>query len=335
MKKIDFAYQESYNLGEATNRFYHLLFQEFGLVILDPNSKELKKQFSKIIEKDILDQTTFTTQSNSDKKLETRYKLQINARPVNFFHLDENAVRSIIKRDGDVFTLGDSGRTYTSEEMRSEILNFPERFSPNVNLRPVYQELVLPNLAYIGGPGEIAYWLQLKANFDVYKIQYPLPVLRYMNLVLGKDLKDKMEKTGLSFGDFIESEKVLTQKLIDQLQPVNFNEKFESILNEMQGLVEALRLIDVQLSKGFLDSKLKTKEFYKGKSAEIKKAFEANEQIQIERILKLRSRLFPNGLFQERIETMLQMELMFEEPLLASILETIKPFSGELAICKD
>lgn len=93
--------------------------------------------------------------------------------------------------------------------------------------------------------------------------------------------------------------------------------------------------MDTKISKEFLESKLKTKEFYKSKSTDIKRVLESNEQIQIDRMLKLRSRLFPNGVFQERIETLMQMELMFEEPLLAQIIEIIEPFSGELAICED
>ena len=334
-EKIDFAYQKSFNLADATIRFYHLLFHEFGLVILDPNSKELKAKFSHVMKSDILDQTTFNAQIVSDKILEQRYKLQINARPINFFYLDENSVRRMIKKHGDLYTLSEGEHTFTPEELKHEIETKPERFSPNVNLRPLYQETVLPNLAYVGGPGEVAYWLQLKSNFEAFHIQYPMVVLRFMNLVLGKGLKEKIEKLGLELSDILESEKIATQRLIEGVQPLNFQEKFETILNDMQVLVDAIRPMDTKISKEFLESKLKTKEFYKSKSTDIKRVLESNEQIQIDRMLKLRSRLFPNGVFQERIETLMQMELMFEEPLLAQIVEIIEPFSGELAICED
>ncbi|OYU96787.1 MAG: bacillithiol biosynthesis cysteine-adding enzyme BshC [Bacteroidetes bacterium B1(2017)] len=332
IQKIENAYQEPYTLGEASIRFYNSLFEKFGLVILDADDAKLKKFFVPIMEQDILGQTTFAVQSVSDKALAQNYKLQINARPINFFYLDEALGRKMIKKDENSFSYAEGGKQFTSDELKKELTENPQNFSPNVNLRPVYQETILPNLAYIGGPGEISYWLQLKPVFDFYKVPYPMVLLRYMNVILGKGLLAKFEKLGVSSKEVLLDEKSLVQFYISSTQPTNFPAKFEEIVAEFQYLVDHTKNLDVQLGKDFLEQKLVLKEFFKSKLPLVKKALEQNEGVQLEKLLKLRSRIFPEGVLQERIETLLQQEIMHDTHLLTSLLETIEPANGKISI---
>jgi bacillithiol biosynthesis cysteine-adding enzyme BshC len=327
------AYLREGNLGEATLRFYHQLFEAFGLLILDPNAKELKKALIPVMKADLLRQETFAVQQVSDKVLETRYKLQINARPCNFFYIDERSVRKMIKKnDAGGFSWGDTDKHWSAQEMEDTINQYPERFSPNVNVRPVYQEMILPNLAYFGGPAEVAYWLQLKSVFDHFQVTFPLVGLRYMNVIVPQNLQDKVVKLGLTLADLLLSESALTEKYLKQVQGISISEKFESILNSMQDLVDNAKQLDVNLGKEMLEFKLQSKEFFKGKSGAFKKAAAMQEEAQLEKLLKLRARLFPSGILQERIETLMQQEVTLNKAILESLLQQVQVFSGKMDI---
>jgi uncharacterized protein YllA (UPF0747 family) len=201
-----------------------------------------------------------------------------------------------------------------------------------VNVRPVYQELILPNLAYFGGPAEVAYWLQLKPIFDHYQVSFPLVGLRYMNVIVPQNLQDKVLKLGLTLADLLLSESVLTEKYLQQVQGISISEKFESILNSLQDLVDHAKPLDVNLGKEMLEFKLQSKDFFKGKSGAFKKAAALHEASQIEKLLKLRARLFPSGTLQERIETLMQQEVSLNKAILESLLQQVQVFSGKMDI---
>jgi len=330
VQKIKEAYLNSENLGKATLRFYHTLFQEFGLVIIDPNRVEYKKILLPVILADVLKQKSYETQLISDQVLATHYKLQIHARPINFFYLVPGGARKLLKPFENGFKAGEDGPVFSVDEMELEINQYPERFSPNVNLRPVFQEMILPNLAYVGGPAEVGYWLQLKSIFDLYETPFPLVALRFMNVLLGGGLKEKVEKMGLEVQDLLNSETELTQKYLLKTQSLNYPVQTQELLDQMQVLIDQVNNMDPGLGKDFLESKLGLKDFFKSKSGAIKRSIEQHEATQIEKLLKFRTRLFPNGVLQERIETVMQYEVMLKEPILNNLLNLIEPLSGKL-----
>jgi bacillithiol biosynthesis cysteine-adding enzyme BshC len=332
VQKIKTAYLGKENLAQATLHFYHELFQEFGLVVLDANQIALKKILQPVMRADILEQKSYEAQHASDAFLAAHYKLQIHARPINFFYISPGGSRDLIKPNGDGFKAGESGRTFTHQEMEEEISIYPERFSPNVNLRPVYQEMILPNLAYIGGPAEVGYWLQLKSVFDVYQTPFPLVGVRFMNLMLGGGLKEKVEKFGLQLGDLLLSESDLVAKYLLSSQALDFHAQTQVILDQVQVLVDQIKNLDAPLGKEFLETKLGLKDFFKGKSGAVKRALEQHEAAQIEKLIKLRNRIYPKGVLQERIETLMQYEVMMKEPILNELLAQVNPLSGQLNI---
>jgi bacillithiol biosynthesis cysteine-adding enzyme BshC len=332
IEMIQKSYLEQSSLDKASLHFYHDLYAELGLVIINPDRKAYKELLVPIIENDLLKGVSYSAQQESDEYLEARYKLQIHARPCNFFYLDKTHGRKLIKQSNTTWEFEGIEKSWTQETLLEEIRNWPEQFSPNVNVRPVFQELILPNLAYIGGPAECAYWLQLKPVFDVHQQNFPKVVLRFMQVVFGKGLKEKVEKLGLDPMDLLLPEKEMVEKLIELSHPFAFHEKFEETLEMMQEIVDQSRLIDPALGKEFLDAKLKLKDLFKSKSGVIKKGIEQSEQASIDKLLKLRSRIYPSGIFQERIETLLQLEISAGRTLSVEILELLNPINGELLL---
>ena len=159
------TYQSAPTLAEATLRLVHELFADYGLVILDADKPHLKEKFIPYIKNELTQNTCEKAVNQSIQELKDKYNKayspQVNPREINLFYLtDEKRERIVNTTSG--FALADGEKTFSAEEMLAEVDNYPERFSPNVLMRPLYQEVLLPNLCYIGGGGEIAYWLQLK-----------------------------------------------------------------------------------------------------------------------------------------------------------------------------
>ena len=112
-------------------------------------------------------------------------------------------MRERIEWQEDSFRVVNTELIFTREEMRRELHTHPDRFSPNVVLRPLYQELILPNLAYVGGGGEIAYWLERKTQFEHFRINFPMLVRRHSVLWVDKSSARKLEKLKLDIRDFL------------------------------------------------------------------------------------------------------------------------------------
>ena len=161
------AYLNHNNLADATRFLANELFKDYGLVIMDANDKALKHLFIPYVKEELLNQTSFKTVSVTNSKLSNiseHYKIQVNPREINLFYLKDNLRERIVFEDDDYKVLN-TNIIFSKFEIQKMILEYPERFSPNVIMRPLYQEVILPNLCYIGGGGELAYWMQLKDYF--------------------------------------------------------------------------------------------------------------------------------------------------------------------------
>ena len=329
---LESSYNEKYNLSQATRRLVHQLFADEGLLIIDADNAKLKKELKPIIKADILEQQSFTVIQKTNEELSKTYKLQINGRELNFFYLHNELGRKLIRPEGDEFKLQDTDIVFTRDEIENLIESKPELFSPNVVLRPVYQELILPNLAYIGGPAEVAYWLQLKSVFNSYDVPYPVVMLRNSFLLLGSSLKSKIEKSGLQLTDFFLNESVLLDKFVKIKSESNFQTITQQIEDLFQKLIDEAKAIDNQLGKEILETKLSTKDFFNKANKTFKKQQELKLETDIEKLLKTKSQIFPNGVFQERKENIMTYDINTEKDIIDLVLEKADAFSQDLII---
>lgn len=199
-------YKNKKNFAAATASFVNQLFENEGIVIVDSNQKSLKSLFKLQIKADIFDGLAYRKIAEQSKKIESLgYEAQVHAREINFFYLQPGFRERIIKEDC-VFKVLNTSISFSENEMEIEIENHPERFSPNVCLRPLYQEVILPNIAYIGGPSEIAYWLQLKSFFDASNVSYPILFPRNFAMIVLKNQINKLQKLNINPQDlFLEN----------------------------------------------------------------------------------------------------------------------------------
>lgn len=326
------SYQPGFNLSQATRRFFHAIFKKYGLLILDPDSPELKRFLIPVMKQDIFENTSFAELQKTNDLLKGKYKLQVNGREVNFFMMHKELGRKLIKRNNGKFELSDAQLNWSADEIMNIIENTPEVFSPNVIMRPIYQEIILPNLAYIGGPAEISYWLQLKGIFDSFRLRMPVVMLRNSFLLYGESLKNKIVKSGIELTDLFLSDEALKAKIINLKLQSGFSDTSIKIQEMFQQLVDETQQSAGHISKELLRFKLETRNFLNQQQKEYKKAREERMEAEIERIMKIKRTLFPTGIFQERIESLLQFDLNEGNTLIEMLFVKTNPFNSYLKL---
>lgn len=236
------AYKVGNTLTDAIKILVNRLFSDFGLLILDGDAKELKNQVKDIFKDELINFSLHKNSKNKVDFLTQKYgKVQVNPREINLFYLSET--RDRIDFDGENYAIVDTDKKFTQEEIVTELENFPEKFSPNALMRPVFQEKVLPNLAYIGGNAEIMYWLELKDYFAEIKIPFPILIPRNSMLYIKEKTLGKIEKLDLKIEDFFQNFTNITNaKILDNnsvLESLNAQENLiVSNFSELKSLAE-------------------------------------------------------------------------------------------------
>ncbi|MGC1243922.1 MAG: bacillithiol biosynthesis cysteine-adding enzyme BshC [Chryseosolibacter sp.] len=298
------AYLKNRTLADAVRHYVNGLFGKEGLVVLDADDANLKKLFKSVMEEDILRQTTVNLVNETNKGLEDLgYKTQVFCRDINFFYMDNN-VRGRIEKQGDGYHVLETPLSFSEDEMRKIIELKPEKLSPNVILRPLYQEIILPNLAYAGGPAELLYWLQLKKVFDHFRIPLPILMPRNFGVVVDHTVQRKLEKTGLELTQFFEDKNFLFNHWILRNSKNNLTVGVErtTILEIYNQLKQRAESIDKTLGP-FTGAEgtrvLNGLEKIERKLLRAEKRLHADKLRQIEAV---KDALFPNGGLQERTD---------------------------------
>jgi bacillithiol biosynthesis cysteine-adding enzyme BshC len=177
------AYQKGKTISEATLSFVHAFFGSKGLLVLQPDDAVLKASFIPVMEKELLTAFSHDAIQPTIAALSKDYHVQSEGRSINLFYLKDN-IRARIEKQGEQFIVVDTDIQFTQSQIIAELHQYPERFSPNVILRGVYQETILPGVVFVGGGGELAYWMELKNVFDQVGVHYPLLQLRNSFLLI-------------------------------------------------------------------------------------------------------------------------------------------------------
>lgn len=297
------SYKKNKTIQEATFHFVHALFSSYGLLVLVPDNAAYKRSMREIFEEDLFDNTPSEIVSKSSEKLGASYKVQAHPREINLFYL-KDGIRNRIIEVNNSFVVHDTELVFTKQTLQTELDTYPENFSPNVILRGIFQEVILPNILFVGGGGELAYWLELKDLFSYYRVPFPVLVLRNSFLLIEKRFLGLMHKLKLSPEDLFS----------DQLSVLNRHVKAESknglaldvekksLEQIFQRIREKTSIIDSTLAEH--TSALQTKAIKNILSLE-KKMIRAERRKFSDtknQISTLHAALFPAGNLQERTE---------------------------------
>ncbi len=242
------AYKENTTVEQATFLFVNHLFAEYGLLILLPDDPNLKKAFIPVIEKELTTQFSNKAVEATVANFPKEYKIQAGGREINLFYLIDDK-RERIELVNSKYTVEALKLEFTESEILNELQKHPERFSPNVILRPVFQETILPNIAFIGGGGEIAYWLELKEVFGNVNVPYPLLIVRNSFLLIRNDLQLIADKLNLSNIDLFKKEQDLLNELVkkESTLQLSLNKEKEQLTFLYQRLQDISGKIDITL----------------------------------------------------------------------------------------
>jgi bacillithiol biosynthesis cysteine-adding enzyme BshC len=298
------CYKEGAQIQDATFKLINTLFGEYGLIVLMPDNAALKKQAENIFEDDLVNETASVIVEETASKLQAAgYKLQANPREINLFFLKDGSRERIVMKNSE-YRIQNTELKFTQEQLLKELRDSPECFSPNVILRGIYQEIILPNLVYIGGGGEIAYWLQLKDLFGSYNVPYPVLLLRNSFLIVEKKWQEKIGKLGFAIEDFFLPEQELVNRLVTRETKNEI--KLNGNLTEADKLYESLKkqAISVDATLGKHVEALRTQSIYRLQELE-KKMLRAEKRKftdQQRQIHTIKEGLFPKNGLQERID---------------------------------
>lgn len=327
------AYTKNKTLAGAARHYVNALFGAEGLVVLDSDERELKSLFKTVMENDILRNTTVEQVNTTNKQLaDLGYKTQVFCRDINFFYLGDD-LRSRIERHGDRYRVVDTTIEFSDEEMRSLIETSPEKLSPNVILRPLYQEWILPNLAYVGGPSESIYWLQLKKVFDHYKVPFPMLMPRNFALIVDHTIQRKLEKTGLELKHYFDDKNYLFNHwtLKNSRGDLTVGMERDTIRKIYSDLKARAESIDKTLGP-FVGAEgtrvINGLEKIERKLLRAEKRFHSDKLRQIEAV---KDALFPSGNLQERVDNFLNFYQQDKE-FVKVLIQHLDPFAYEFNV---
>ncbi|MFK7814376.1 MAG: bacillithiol biosynthesis cysteine-adding enzyme BshC [Maribacter sp.] len=332
------AYLEHETLTEATRFLANEIFGDTGLVIVDGDDSELKRLLVPYIKQDVFEQTSFQKVSETVESLAAvsdAYGIQVNPREINYFYLIDG-LRERIVANGDNYAVVDSEISWSKIELEKEIDDFPERFSPNVITRPLYQEVILPNLCYIGGGGEIAYWLELKAMFETMKVPFPVLLLRNSVLAITEKQKGKLEKMDIPVEDlFLKQHSFINKKIrsISNIE-VDFTPQKQFLEEHFKALYEVAEQTDASFLGAVKAQEIKQKKGLDNLEKRLLKAQKRKLKDHVIRMTEIQNELFPGQSLQERNLNFSELYLEYGEDLVTALMANLKPLSGEFAILK-
>lgn len=331
------AYLQHDTLADATRYFANELFGAEGLVCVDADEPTLKALFKNVMRDDLTKHSASAIVKETSQKLESLgYKTQVNAREINFFYLDTNLRERIVHvHEEGRYRVLNTNLSFSEKELLGLVEKEPGKFSPNVILRPLYQETVLPNLAYIGGPAEVIYWLQLKDLFEYFHLPYPIILPRNFALVINKASAKRMQKLNLSNQELFQEESSLKRQFVEKnTEAVNLeqeNKLLDQAFDEI--LAKALKL-DKTLEGFVMAEKQKVLKSVENIDKRLKKAEEKSQETEINQLLGLKAKLFPDGGLQERTDNYLNFALNNPE-FIREVATTFDPFNFQFHILTE
>jgi len=323
--------------SDAIMAFANELFKAYGLVILNMNQVDLKRLFLPVIKEEILRNPSKDLVEKSQEALKNAgFKSQAFPREINLFYLKDQLRERIVQEDG-VFKVLNTDYTFSETEMIVEAENHPERFSPNVITRPLYQEKVLPNLAYIGGGGELAYWMERQSQFEYYGIEFPMLIRRNSVMWIDKGTSKKMNKLNLTVHTVFENSDSLIKLFIhDQTETdLSFEKEKEQLRTMFNGIKEKAGQVDntlVAKFEGEYTRQLKSLEQMEGR---LVRAEKQKNEVSVNQIRSLKEKLYPKNGLQERHDNFISFYLKYGDGFIETLLKHLDPMEKGFIVIKE
>jgi bacillithiol biosynthesis cysteine-adding enzyme BshC len=300
---IKSAYKKGNTINQSTLQMVHLFFGQYGLVVVQPDDAKLKSLFVEVMQKELTTQFSHIAIQPTLKSLSENYHVQSEGRAINLFYL-KDATRNRIEKTGELFSVVDTNIQFTQAEIIQELQAHPDRFSPNVILRGAYQETIIPSVVFVGGGGELAYWMELKNVFEQAGVDYPVIILRNSFLFIN----DKQAKQWASLEFNIEALFNSIQALeiafvkTQSVENLALTEHIASLTDLYKVIQQDVIKIDSSLGDHALNLSVQAQKKLALLEKKMIRAEKRKQHTSLARIHSIKSELFPDNNLQERVE---------------------------------
>lgn len=334
---VETAYSKFDKLADATRYLVNALFGQYGLVIIDADDHDLKKQFAQIIEEDIVEQHSSKNIETTNEQLKKLHvHIQVNPREINFFYLNDGLRERIVFDDG-LYKVLNTEISFTKEGLRKEIQTNPEHFSPNVVMRPLYQEYILPNIAYVGGGAEVVYWLELKSNFEHYKVDFPILILRNSGLVIPKQSASKVVRMELPLTELFKSTDAIKTNWIKQHSDheLSLKEEWSELLQTLEKIKLRSSKIDPTLAQSTSAIQARLEHAIDRLEKKLIRAEKKNYHTRLEQIDQIKAELFPKDSLQERTENFGLFYVKWGQQFIDELIRNFEPLDFKFTVLTE
>lgn len=330
------CFKKNTTIEQATFLFVHHLFKSHGLVVLLPDNAAYKSAMISIFEDDIFANRPSEIVSETSKKLSAKYKVQAHPREINLFYLKDN-IRNRIVQVKHKFMVHDTDIIFSKDELEKELEEHPEYFSPNVILRGLLQEIILPNIAFIGGGGELAYWLELKDLFSNYDVPFPVLIVRNSFLLVEEKFRKLMEKLKIASVDLFKGEQTLLNEIVheESKRTLNLNDeviKLQAVYDDIKLIVKDIDPTLLQHAEALQARAAKKLSGLEKKMLRAEKRKFEDTKNQLNKIL---DSLFPTGNLQERTENFMLYYAKWGDDLLKEIYKNSLTLKQEFCVIEE
>ncbi len=345
--RVERAYTDSPTIADATQAMLHDLFGRYGLVVLNMNDARLKRHFAPVLKTELTEQPCFRLVNEATARLnELGFKTQATPREINLFYMMPGLRERIAplpspQGGGDAntprFQVLNTDLVFSENEMLAEVDEHPERFSPNVVLRPLFQEMILPNLAYVGGGGELAYWLERKALFQHFGVPLPVLVRRHSVLWLDRDAVKKLQKFGFSAAQFFDDTDSLVRFYVEQhaAGEVSLEQEINDLRKIFDSLAAKATTIDPTLEKAVRAEEVKAVGGLEQWQGRLIRAEKQKHEVVLNQIRAGKEKYFPGGGLQERHDNFMPYLLKYGDAFIEELKANLAPFDAGFVVLED
>jgi bacillithiol biosynthesis cysteine-adding enzyme BshC len=302
-KTLHRFYKPGLSIQQATFDLLHHWFGDKGLLVLIPDDPDLKKMAMPLWEAELMDSCIKRSIQSTQNWLTKHYSVQANGRDINLFYLEDQQRNRIVKEEEQYRVLNTS-HVFSKDAMLEILKQHPERMSPNVLLRPLFQEMILPNVAFIGGGGEMAYWLSLKSAFDHQGIPFPALFLRHSIVILEDSMSKLFERLQFRTSYYFGEQTVFDNRVAKSVASdwPDLTKQKAMLAAWYQQRADEAKVIDPTLKTHVLALEKKALKQIDALEKKMKRAIRRREADSIRQASKIRAYVMPGGTFQERVE---------------------------------
>ncbi|MCX6135692.1 MAG: bacillithiol biosynthesis cysteine-adding enzyme BshC [Ignavibacteriales bacterium] len=298
------AYQKGMTFNRAFVHLMNVLLENSGLVFLDPNDNEVKKLLAPLFQRELAETPKFCQLViDQSAELEKQYHAQIKPKSLNLFFFHHGG-RYLLEPRPDGYSLKGTRQHLTKEFVTEAAKQTPQLFSPNVVLRPICQDWLLPTLAYVAGPAEVAYFGQLRSLYEAVNIPMPIIYPRASATILEEKADKVLERFSISLVDIYRDVEIVKEKVAAQVSDLNLDEvfggTFASVQEAFEGIAQVLQRIDPTLNGALENVSRKTTVNIEGLKERAVAAQKRQHEVSLRQIDKVSNLVFPQGNYQER-----------------------------------